>query len=210
MLNGDYVEGRFWSDGTSSLRFTLLWTDPPGPEQPYQLDPTNLVLVNDLDLRVISPSGVTNMPWVLDPANPGNAATTGDNFRDNVEQVYIANPTNGYYTYRISHKGNLTNTIEDVMSQDLSFIITGNTPTNAPELVVDEYVLTTSTFHRVEWPSVVGNLYQVENLDDLADTNNWTACSDDISATKEIMSWTDNTNTGDVDNVGFYRVRYIE
>jgi len=209
ILDGDFVEFEVLFDGTVAGIITIAYSDPPGPEQPYQLDPTNLVLVNDLDLRVISPSGVTNMPWVLDPANPGNAATMGDNFRDNVEQVYIANPTNGYYTIRITNKGNLTNTIDDVMSQDVSIIITGNTPTNAPELVVDDYVLTTSTLHRVEWPSVVGSLYQVETLDDLVGTNNWATSSDDISATKETMSWTDNTNTADVEAVKFYRVFQI-
>ena len=39
---------------------------------------TDLMLVNDLDLRVINSSGTTNFPWVLNPASPSSSATTGD------------------------------------------------------------------------------------------------------------------------------------
>jgi hypothetical protein len=206
----DYVEFQILSDGTTPIRVTICWTDPPGPEHSYQLDPTNLVLVNDLDLRVVSPSSVTNFPWVLDPTNPSDAATTGDNFRDNVEQVCINSPTSGLYTVLITHKGNLTNTINDVMSQDVSIIITGNIPTNAPDLEISDYVLTTSSLHKVEWPSVVGSIYQIQDLDNLAGTNSWTATDDDISATKQIMSWSDTANTGTVDSLKFYRIQQVQ
>ena len=86
--NDDYIEFNVTADTNQPLRVTMCWTDPPGPTQPAQLDPTNSVLVNDLDLRVITPGGVTtNFPWILNPSSPTNAATTGDNSRDNVEQV---------------------------------------------------------------------------------------------------------------------------
>jgi hypothetical protein len=46
-----------------------------------------------MDLRIHreSNSQIFN-PWILDPSNPSASATTGDNFRDNVEQVWIENP----------------------------------------------------------------------------------------------------------------------
>lgn len=138
----DYIEFRVKADTTQPLRVTICWTDPPGPEQPYQLDPTNLVLVNDLDLRVISPDGsVTNKPWVLNPTNPAAAATTGDNIRDNVEQVLIPNPTDGWYTVRVTHKGSLSNGVQDV-----SIIVTGNIPTNAPEFRITGFDFSDCTF----------------------------------------------------------------
>lgn len=98
------------SDGSKPLRVTICWTDPSGtPVMPVtQADPTDLMLVNDLDLRITS-NGTTYAPWVLDPANWSNAATTGDNFRDNVEQVYIASPAAGTYTITVNHKGTLAN-----------------------------------------------------------------------------------------------------
>ena len=51
------------ADTGMPLRVTLCWTDPPGPLPPQnELDPTNRVLVNDLDLRLIDPIGTTNFP----------------------------------------------------------------------------------------------------------------------------------------------------
>src|SRR5690606_4310452 len=65
-------------------------------------------LVNDLDIRLTRNSDNTVfMPYVLNPANPANAATTGDNIRDNVEMIFIAAPTAGNYTLTISNKGTL-------------------------------------------------------------------------------------------------------
>jgi hypothetical protein len=87
---------------------TLVWMDQPGSVVTPTLDPQDLMLVNDLDLRIkIGPS--TYMPWVLNPAVPAAAATTGDNFRDNVEQVVISGAGTGTYTIEISHKGALFN-----------------------------------------------------------------------------------------------------
>ena len=125
-MHGQYPSGRYMSTGTLNsgnpsdtfsfvwndadpIRATLCWTDPPGPGQ-SGLDDTTPMLVNDLDLRIYGPGGSpTYYPYVLDVANPGNVATTGDNVVDNVEQVYIASPpAAGMYTVEISHKGSLT------------------------------------------------------------------------------------------------------
>lgn len=99
----------FYSTGTEPLRLTLAWTDPEGTPPSPSLNPTTPMLVNDLDLRVIYSAGpTTHSPWILDPSNPANAATTGDNTRDNVEQVYIASPAAGEYMAVVSHKGTLS------------------------------------------------------------------------------------------------------
>ncbi|MFN8219689.1 MAG: S8 family serine peptidase [Fimbriimonadales bacterium] len=92
------------SDGSAPLRVTLVWTDPAASANSPALNNPTPKLVNDLDLRV--EKGTTAyMPYVLDPANPASLATTGDNIRDNVEQVLIPTPAAGIYTVRISHKG---------------------------------------------------------------------------------------------------------
>ncbi len=98
------------SDGTQPLRVTICWTDPPGTPPPASLDPPDIMLVNDLDLRVIQ-DGTTYYPWKMDPADPNNpaeTATTGDNIRDNVEQVYLETPVSGDYTIEVSHKNSLS------------------------------------------------------------------------------------------------------
>jgi hypothetical protein len=97
-------------DGTSPIRVTLCWTDPPA--SPVSgLDNPAPRLVNDLDLRVIGPGGgTTHQPYVLNPSNPLSNATTGDNALDVVEQVFMASPAApGVYTVRVTHKGTLTN-----------------------------------------------------------------------------------------------------
>lgn len=113
-------------DGTGPLCVTIAWLDPVGTATASGVvdDPT-IKLVNDLDMTISN--GMTYMPYILDPANPSNAATTGDNDRDNIEQIYIANPTAGTYTITVSHEGALTGG-----SQDFSMIISRDMPTVTP------------------------------------------------------------------------------
>lgn len=106
-------------DGSNPIRVTVCWTDPAGPAR-SGLNNTAANLVNDLDLRITGPSG-TSTPYILDPANPGSLATTGDNVRDNVEQVYIATPAIGLYTVTVNHKG----TLNGNRAQNFSLIHTG-------------------------------------------------------------------------------------
>lgn len=110
------------SETDSVLTATLVWTDPPGTPPAPTLDPPDPMLVNDLDLRIIE-APTTHFPWVLDPANPAAAATTGDNFRDNVEQVEVFDAATGPYTIEVSHKG----TLLGGANQDYALII-GVTP----------------------------------------------------------------------------------
>ncbi len=116
------------------LTATLVWMDPPGTPVALSLDAPDLMLVNDLDLRVTSDPD-TYLPWILNPANPAAAATTGDNFRDNVEQVEVVGGGAGTYTITVSHKGNLLNS----SNQDYSLIIseTAALPTGS-NLLIDE------------------------------------------------------------------------
>jgi hypothetical protein len=118
----------------SVLSATFVWMDPPGTPVALALDAPDPMLVNDLDLRITrSPS--TYMPWVLNPAVPSAAATTGDNFRDNVEQVVVTDGGTGTYTISISHKGTLLNGI----SQNYSLIISVlPAPPTGSGLLIDE------------------------------------------------------------------------
>ncbi|MDY0084266.1 MAG: S8 family serine peptidase, partial [Ignavibacteriaceae bacterium] len=109
------------SNGTEPLKVTICWLDIAGTPPQASLNPTNLMLVNDLDLTVTGPNSTIHYPWVLDPANPSAAATTGNNFRDNVEQVLIESPVAGTYTIKIGHKNNLS-----TGSQQFSVIVSGN------------------------------------------------------------------------------------
>lgn len=90
----------------SKVKVTLVWTDPPGTVVPPALDPVDLNLVNDLDLRLITPDEIV-YPWTLNPASPNDPATKGDNFRDNVEKLELDNAEAESYSIVVKHKGAL-------------------------------------------------------------------------------------------------------
>lgn len=97
------------ASGNTPLTGTICWTDPEATavSSLSGLNNTAPRLLNDLDLRATQGTSVYR-PWVLDPANPAAAAVPGDNTRDNVEQVLVANPTAGAtYRFSVSHKGTL-------------------------------------------------------------------------------------------------------
>ncbi|MBN2561984.1 MAG: S8 family serine peptidase [Phycisphaerae bacterium] len=70
------------------LKVTLAWDDVQGPVN------TNPELVNDLDLRVYSPSAVRHYPWTLGGvANPSAPAVrTQEDHINNIEQVLVDAP----------------------------------------------------------------------------------------------------------------------
>jgi serine protease AprX len=107
-------------NGTEPLMVSISWTDRPGTANNGVEDPTDLNLVNDLDVRVIKTDNTTYFPWTLDPANTFNAPVrTQDNFRDNFEKVQVDNP-GGTYNIVVTHKGTLTGG-----SQNFSLIVSG-------------------------------------------------------------------------------------
>ncbi len=106
-------EYRLYSDGDTAVRITICWTDPRGPEPLTILDVEDLILVNDLDIRLIKLSDSTVYePFILDPATPDAPAQPGDNFRDNVEQIYLPVSEKGHYKLMVSHKDSITDTIQ--------------------------------------------------------------------------------------------------
>lgn len=108
-------------NGTEPLMVSISWTDRPGTANNGVEDPTDLNLVNDLDVRVIKTDNTTYFPWTLDPANTFNAPVrTQDNFRDNFEKVQVDNP-GGTYNIVVTHKGTLTGG-----SQNFSLIVSGS------------------------------------------------------------------------------------
>ena len=121
------------------------------------------MLRNDLDLRVTSPTSVVHQPWVLNPAVPASPAATGDNTRDNVEQVVIASPMTGEYIVSITHKGVLVDG-----AQQVSIIISGNTALDAPAHQTTSFVRTAADEFTIVWPTVVGANYQIESSTELA------------------------------------------
>lgn len=183
LLNGDFIQFPIVAKGGEPLKVTLCWTDPAGNPQPVALNPTNRVLVNDVDLRLTTAT-TTNLPWVLNPASPANTAVQADNDRDNVEQVFISNPTsNGVYTVRVAHKGTLKNDTGATSDQWVSILLSGNVAQTEPPFVIEKISQISTNTVGVRWPSTVGRIYQFEFRDDVA-SGTWSPATGEISATK--------------------------
>lgn len=209
--NGQFVQFPIVSKGGTNnpLKVTICWTDIPGAANAHtNLNNPTSKLVNDLDLRIYSPSGVTNFPWILNPdltnhtsAARSAVATTGDDSRNNVEEVYVANPlTNGTYSVTVTHKGTLTN------SQWVSILISGNVAQPAPPLAFNQILQTGVSTIAVGWPAVVGAQYQVQVNSDLT-TTNWINSGGIISArlTNVVAQVSMPTNTQ-----AFYRLMQLQ
>jgi len=113
------------------LNATLSWTDPPGTVPTASLTPTGKALVNDLDMIITRQSdGTTYNPWILDPANPSNPATKGDNVVDNVEQVFVTSAQPDTYLVTITNKPSLQGG-----QQDFSLLVNAGAQPNSPPTV---------------------------------------------------------------------------
>ncbi len=112
------------TDGSEDLKVTICWTDPAGQPVGPQLDPLDVMLVNDLDLKVTK-DGNTYYPWKLSRNAPTSAATNNTkNNVDNVEVVFIDSPPAGEYIVTVDHDDNLSGG-----SQAFSIVVSGVTAT---------------------------------------------------------------------------------
>ncbi|WP_338811956.1 GEVED domain-containing protein [Bernardetia sp. Wsw4-3y2] len=191
--NGTYTL-QVTATSSAPLEVTVCWTDPKGtPVSGNQVDNGAVMLVNDLDVRVTG-GGSTSFPWVLNPASPNSAATKGDNFRDNVEKVYIANPVAGQtYTITVSHKGSLQSG-----AQAYSLIVSGvdlggtNPTTCAVPSGLNSSNITNTTA-TLSWNAVSGAAnYDVRFRQ--AGTTTWTNLNGNTSTSRNLTGLTADTN----------------
>jgi subtilisin family serine protease len=106
---------------SGNVEITVVWNDPPSEVSEPALNNREAILVNDLDVRLIRIlNNHTYEPYVLDPYNPAEGSTIGDNIIDNVEHIEADALSRGYYALVVSHKDSLTGG-----SQSYSLIING-------------------------------------------------------------------------------------
>ncbi len=91
--NGEVRSFYFTVDpGETSVKVTAAWPDVPAAAN------ATVALINDVDIRLVSPSGAVFQPWTLNPLVPSAAAVrTVPNRRDNIEQVLVDNPEPGQW-----------------------------------------------------------------------------------------------------------------
>lgn len=102
------------ASGKTPVIATLCWTDVPAtpatiPANSHNFRDAGIKLINDLDLRITdNTTGKVYLPWILDPNNPGSAASKGDNIRDNVEKVELSDSLIPGRQYTITVKAKST------------------------------------------------------------------------------------------------------
>ncbi|MCU1347884.1 MAG: type sorting protein, partial [Acidobacteria bacterium] len=96
LTQGQVFEVPITVNAAQNLRVVAVWSDPEVLNL-TPIDTSATPLVNDLDLKIIGPSGNTVLPYTLNPNAPTAAATRGVNIVDNVEEVEIANAQPGNY-----------------------------------------------------------------------------------------------------------------
>ncbi len=123
--SGNMYSRQTYVDGTYPLKISLAWTDPAA------LGTTNAAraLINNLDLKVISPGGVeyygNNGLWTsLYSASGTGANQWGSDHRDdlnNLENVFVQNPQSGIWTVEVYGRTG------DVAQgpQDFSLVVSG-------------------------------------------------------------------------------------
>lgn len=200
------------ASGKGPLTATVAWIDPPIAPIPDNtvavLNNTTPRLVNDLDMR-ISQGSNTYMPWVLDPSNPSNAATRGDNKLDNVEKIQVDSAVAGKtYTIKITHKGTLQRA-----SQAFSLIISGiggnsycaSASTNTTGTRIDSVAFAGITNKNAagnhnysDFTNLVANVQPGQTLPIAVKVNS----SDGSSATRKLKVYIDYNNNGSFYDAG--------
>ena len=91
--------------GQSLLKIMLNWNDPAASMV------TARALVNDLDLELVTPTGIILLPRILDTAaaRVNQVAGVGVDRINNIEQITLYNPASGNYTIRV--RGTSVNTL---------------------------------------------------------------------------------------------------
>ncbi len=164
---------------TAQLKVMLYWHDPQANLMSTQ------ALVNDLDLKVISPSTAITFPKILNPAatNVLAAATEGPDHLNNIEQVIIDNPVAGNYTLNIEalvaqNPAQDYFIVYDFIQPDLKLTF----PSAGAALVPGEQTL-------VAWDSYGGsNTFTLEYSTDSGAT--WTAIASGLDAASRSYNWT--------------------
>ena len=101
IISGNLISGQTNSHNITlplkakNLKIALVWNDLPAPIN------SNISLVNDLDLEVISNDNTIFLPWILNPDLPEQQAVRGKDKINNIEQVTIESPASGSYTINV-------------------------------------------------------------------------------------------------------------
>ncbi|WP_343487007.1 S8 family serine peptidase [Allomuricauda sp. d1] len=189
LTNGQTYSITVEADGTMPLMASISWTDPKGNfVNRGNLNDVTAALTNDLDIR-ITKNGAPYHPWKLNAARAGDPASKGDNRVDPYERIDIVGAS-GEYTITVTHKGSLTNGI-----QDFSLIVSGVKMTTCDIRKPLEFEMVSSTENNATftWNFDYETLYEVQYREAASDwltdhtyKNAWSTPNLEIGTTYEV------------------------
>ncbi|WP_394974269.1 S8 family serine peptidase [uncultured Croceitalea sp.] len=146
------------ANGIEPLIASISWTDPEGNFiNQGDLNNVTSALINDLDIR-ITKNGGSYFPWKMSAAEANANATKGDNRVDPFERIDIYD-AEGEYTITVTHKGELTNDL-----QDFSLIVSGIQLTACKLIAPKDVQLDDKDDDSTSWSwgSIQETLYEVQ------------------------------------------------
>lgn len=189
LISGQQFLLPLFLDGNTSFSAAIAWTDPAGTSPSPSLDPQDLMLVNDLDLRVRNlETGEVHFPYRLDPTNPETPSSKGDNYRDNIEKLHFLPNEAGSYVLSVKHKGVLQGDL-----QDFSLIIKGGS-TNTDCEAIAKFTPSVDT-------ACVGQIVTFENQSTQAQAFLWQVDGQLVDTTENFV-WSSN-------DPGFHQLELI-
>jgi hypothetical protein len=138
------------ASGTTEAKFLITWNEIPTSI------PNTKVLVNDIDIEVLSPDGKTILPLVLNPFIPAKLAQEGRDSINNIEQILINFPTSGEYQLKV--KGH--NIITENQNYSISYWLNTNEFSwNYPK---KNDILSASTDNQIRWRTPISDSIQLQ------------------------------------------------
>lgn len=136
--------------GTAEAKFLITWNEVPASI------PNAKVLVNDLDIEVLSPEGKTIFPLVLNPFAPSKLAEEGRDSINNIEQIVINFPISGEYQLKVKGYNIITE------NQNFSISYWLNSSEFAWNYPKQNDILSSSTVEQLRWRTPLSDSIQLQ------------------------------------------------
>jgi len=171
--------------GLGQLKVMLYWHDVEAPAYAAK------TLINDLDLKLTTPSGTDYLPWVLnhDTTHVTDLATRKLDTLNNIEQVTLDNPAAGTYTITIDGSSIPTG------PQDFFIVYDYVTTDVVLTFPYGEEGIEPGSTQMIQWDAAVNNTssFSLEFSDDGGTT--WNLIDANVAAEVRQYSWTAPSNT---------------
>ena len=166
--------------GLGQLNVMLTWNDPAANAL------ASRALVNDLDVEVIAPTSAVYRPWILkhSATDVEDAALTGRDSINNMEQITVYGPQSGTWTIRV--KGHTVTSGKQhfyLTYEELESDITVSYPYAAERFEPNQTFL-------IRWDAydLSGNAFTLEYTTN--NGNNWTMIDNNVDKDLRFYEWT--------------------